>query len=257
MKQIFLILTIFILTAVMGFAQGTSSPTQGVFTSVSGKVQVKSKSGKKTRIAQKDSTVMEGERIVTDKDAKATLRLFDGSDLTISPQTDFRLAKLQKPSVQDKIMQFKLFAGKLLAQVKKLASAKSSFEIEAGGVVCGVRGTQFSMAFDPDKNTVYLNILEGSVFANAGGNTIIFNAGQQMEFINGLPNGNTGGNNPPPNNQGQGNNSPGGSFALGDLNNQFLNGLAVNGDNNFTNPNVEGSVHIRVNANVPPAETAP
>lgn len=231
----------------LGPSLAWGAPTQGLLTSVSGQVQVKSASGAKTREAQKGTTVSEGERIITDKASKATLQLFDGSELAISPGTDFTLDKLQQPSKTDKIIGFKLFVGKLLAKVKKLASAKSSFEIEAGGVVCGVRGTQFSMDYHPGQNTLDLNVLEGSVYANSNGNTNVFNAGQQVEFLNGEPQGKpNGGSNPPPN-KGQGaNNNP----ALGDLNHQFTGGLQVNGDNTLNDPGVEGSVRVNVHVGV-------
>src|SRR3974390_2467326 len=160
---------------VLGFnpakAATPAKTTQGLFTSVSGKVQVTSKSGNKTRTAQKDSTVVEGERIVTDKGSKATLQLFDGSQIEITPNTDLALTKMQKPSNQDKIFQFKLFVGNLLSKVKKLASSKSSFEIEAGGVVCGVRGTQYSYSFDPTTHNVTVHVDEGTVYLNSNGHT--------------------------------------------------------------------------------------
>lgn len=249
--------------AVLVSSPAWAAPNQGVFTSVSGQVQIKAKSGQKTRVAQKDSTVVEGESIVTDKNSKATLQLFDGSKLDISPGTNFQLAKLQKPSVQDKVMQFKLFVGKLFASVKKLASSKSSFEIEAGGVVCGVRGTQFSLDYNPGQSKVDLSVIEGTVYANSGGNSNVFTAGQNQEFINGNPTGNPNGNNSNPNtggkNQGKNNITEPVvlDVSLGDLNNQFGQGLAVNGDNNFTNPNVAGSIHITVRADVPAAENVP
>jgi len=236
-------------------AATTAKTTQGLFTSVNGKVQVTSASGKKTRAAQKDSTVVEGERIVTDKNSQATLQLFDGSQLEIKPGTDLALTKMQKPSSRDKIFQFKLFVGNLLSKVKKLASSKSSFEIEAGGVVCGVRGTQYDYSYDPKTHQVSVHVDEGTVYLNANGHTYLFTAGQSGKFINGMPGSGAPGqsSNPP---SGKGNDQTG-AGSLADLNQQFGEGLAINGDNNFTNPSVGGSLHINVHVNVPPVETVP
>ncbi|HEV2352598.1 MAG TPA: FecR family protein, partial [Puia sp.] len=210
--------------------------------------------GKTTRTVQKDSTVVEGERIVTDKDSKATVQLFDGSQIDINPNTDLALTKMQKPSAKDKILQFKLFIGSLLSKVKKLASSKSSFEIEAGGVVCGVRGTQYSYSYDPKAHNVTVHVDEGTVYLNSNGHTYLFTAGQTGIFTNGLPAVQKPGSasNPPP-----GGVNPTGISSLGDLNQQFGNSLAVNGDNNFTNPSVGGSLHINVHVNVSPPETVP
>src|SRR5258708_3619230 len=151
MKLIFLMGLFLIFSASQLFAA-----TDAVFTSVTGNVTVKAKKGKKTRPAQKDASVVEGEKITTDKDAQAVIRLFDGSELTVKPNTSFTLSSLQQPSANEKIIKFKLAFGGLLARVKKLLTPTSSFEVEAGGVVCGVRGTQFSLDYDPDENKVDL-----------------------------------------------------------------------------------------------------
>jgi hypothetical protein len=238
-----------------------SKLNQGIFTSVNGKVQIKSKSGNKTREAKKDSTVLEGERITTGKDSSAVLRLFDGSELKVSSKTEFWLSKLQTPSVKDKVLKFKLAFGQLAAKVKKLASSKSSFEIEAGGVVCGVRGTEYTYSYDPVTNKVTVKVLEGTVFMNSGGQTYLFTAGQTIEFNNGQPSPN---NPPQTSNQGKNTNKQdpsggdkGGTSSLADLNQQFGDGLSVNGDNSFTDPAVEGSVKLNVRVNVAPGETVP
>ena len=238
----------------IAWSASPSHTTQGLFTSVSGIVKVTSKSGQKTRTVQKDSTVVEGERILTDKNSKATVQLFDGSQIDINPNTDLVLTKMRKPSAKDKILQFKLFVGSLLSKVKKLASSKSSFEIEAGGVVCGVRGTQYSYSYDPKAHNVTVHVDEGTVYLNSNGHTYLFTAGQTGIFTNGLPAVQKPGasSNPPP-----GSVNPTGLSSLDDLNQQFGNGLAINGDNNFTNPSVGGSLHINVHVNVSPPETVP
>jgi len=278
MKRFLSLCLILSLASSLAWAATPATTTQGILTSVNGKVQIKNKSGKKTRIARKDSSVVEGERIVTAQDAKATLQLFDGSELAISPKTDFQLTKLQKPSGEDKILHFKLFVGRLFAKVKKLASSKSSFEVEAGGVVCGVRGTQFGLEYDPGKNKLGLGVYEGSVYTNWNGHSSFYNAGENVDFNNGQPNnpghnGNNGGGN------GQGGDNKGGGNkgggALGDMGNQFETGLSVTGGddngltggngnglsggkgNGFTDPGVEGSVHLGVQIHVAPGETVP
>lgn len=250
-----------------------SKLNQGIFTSVNGKVQIKSKSGNKTREAKKDSTVLEGERITTGKDSSAVLRLFDGSELKVSSKTEFWLSKLQTPSVKDKVLKFKLAFGQLAAKVKKLASSKSSFEIEAGGVVCGVRGTEYTYSYDPVTNKVTVKVLEGTVFMNSGGQTYLFTAGQTIEFDNGKPNpanppSQTQGGDKDKDNNNDGNKDTSGgdgtdngedysTSSLADLNEQFGDGLSINGDNSFTDPAVEGSVKLNVRVNVAPGETVP
>ncbi len=235
---------------VMAATQAVSTnPNQGVFTSVDGKVEIRGGKGHKVREAKKDSTVIEGEKIVTSDNSTATLKLFDGSELKVSPKTEFGLTKLQKTSVQDKVIQFKLLVGKLFAQVKKLASAKSSFEIEAGGVVCGVRGTSYSVETTQTQNgksqQVLVQVTDGSVLTtDLDGHHFIINPGPPVKFINGIqftiPSG-QGGTNP---NQGNGS-----TTGLNDLNGQFTNQIKNNGDKNRNDGSVNG-VNVNVNVHV-------
>ncbi|HEY5037444.1 MAG TPA: FecR family protein, partial [bacterium] len=189
------------------------------------------------------------------------VKLFDGSELKVDPKTTIGLSTLQKPSDQDKVMKFKLFLGKVFASVQKLASSKSSFEIEAGGVVCGVRGTQFTMGYDPGDGHVQVFVQEGTVFTDANGNITIVPAGHGASFTNGNPDkGGQGNNNPNGNGNGNGKengNDDGPHTGLNDLNHQFTGGILVNGDNSFTDPAVGGGKKVTVNVRVLPGETVP
>ena len=180
MKRILLLLLILFVPAGM-----LSAATEALFTSVTGKVQIKAAKGKKSRVAHLKSTVLEGDRIVTGPADQATLQTFDGSEIQVSPNTDFTLEKLQQIGSMDKALQFKLAVGKLFANVKKLFSSKSSFEIEAGGVVCGVRGTQYSMFYDPSTGKVDVVVTEGTVWTTADGKTGELHGGQSGTYFNG------------------------------------------------------------------------
>jgi hypothetical protein len=233
-----------------------AAPAEASFTSVKGTVNVKDKKGK-TSAAEKSLTVTQGETISTADNSTAVLQSFDGSTLDIKPNTKVIINALQKPSLTDKIIKFKLLVGDLLAKVKKLTSSQSSFEVEAGGVVCGVRGTQFDMGYNPDTHTVDLKVFEGSVFTDSNGKNNIFNAGQQGEFLNGHLTNPGGNSQTPPDNGKTGNPNGGPSPGLSDLNGQFTNGILVNGDNTFTDPAVAGSVKLNVHVNVGTQETVP
>jgi len=234
-KMLFAFILTGLVTAPL-FAATHSNPNQGIFTSVDGKVQVKTKKGHKTKTAQKDLTVFEGDRIITSDNSKATIRLFDGSSLDISPKTEFILSKLQKPTEQDKVIQFKLIVGKLLAAVEKLTTSKSSFEIEAGGVVCGVRGTHFSVSNDGQHHPqILVQVFSGSVYTiDVNGHHYIFNPGPPIKFINGsqiqTP------NNP--------NNPSSLTTGLKDLNNQFNSSILINGQHTLSS--VQGTIKVNV-----------
>ena len=189
-----------VLTALLllTFCAKTWAATEASFTAVAGKVEVKDAEGKHTRSAKLDGQVTEGETISAGADGQATLRLFDGSEVKVSPNTAFTVEKLQQPSLQDKVIQFKLSIGKLFAVVKKLASSNSSFEIEAGGVVCGVRGTEYSMEYNPSTGKVDVLVVTGTVWSTSNGQTQILHGGQGGTWFHDSWTPHTPGGNPPP-----------------------------------------------------------
>jgi hypothetical protein len=185
MRSISTLVFALVLASGPAWAADSATPPQGVFTSVSGKVRVENSQGK-SRDAVRDSAVEENEKIIAGAKASATLKLFDGSELKISSDTSVRISQLHPKGKNDKTIKFKLLLGNLWASVQKLASKKSSFEIEAGGVVCGVRGTQYSVKYEPDKGKVHLNVFEGVVYTHSGKKTQDFPAGSQADFLNGV-----------------------------------------------------------------------
>jgi hypothetical protein len=225
--------------------------TEAIFSSVSGKVVIKRQDGSILRAAEKDSAVVEGQRIVAGSDGRAILKTFDGSEIRISPNTDLVLKKLRKPQAKDKIIQFKLLMGQLLALVKPLLSSHSTFEIESGGVVCGVRGTRYQVKYEPSTHTVYLQVMEGTVYADSNGRKVDYGPGSSVVFHNGVPG--KAPNNGVPN--GKGADSTGAS--LQDLEDQFQIGLSSNGNRVYTDPSVEGSIKVKLSANVGLGENVP
>jgi hypothetical protein len=232
----------FFICATAAFAK--VSP-KGTFISVSGTVEIKSQTIHRARLAKVGDTVVQGQRVVTKKDSNAVIQFFDGSQLTIKPNTDFWLSELEKPSDKDKVLKFKMLVGQLIAQVTKLGSSNSAFEIQAGGVVCGVRGTHFSMDFNPQNQKLVLDVFDGTVYSHFHGHSQDFGAGSEGEFVNGkfIP-----GLKPP---------GPGSDPALRDLSLQFQNNVNVNHDNGQTDPAVGGSSNLHITVDTPPRENVP
>jgi hypothetical protein len=229
--------------------------SEALFTSVTGKVEIKGHKGHMLRIAHKDVTVVEGERIITGANAQATLQTFDGSEIQISPNTDVWMEKLRKPDANDKVIQFKMEMGQLMAQVKHLFSAQSSFEISAGGVVCGVRGTQYQVKYDPSTHTVYLGVLDGTVYAGSNGQTRDYGKGSSEVFRNGVPVG--GANNGIQGETPEGKTASIFADSLDEMEDQFQVGLPSNDNRLFTDPSVEGSVRVKLSANISAGEDVP
>ncbi len=226
-----------------------SSPS-ATFLFVKGVVTVRDVQGK-TRTASKGTTAFEEERVSVAKESQATLRLFDGSTLDLSSKSQLVLQKLRQPSEKVKNIEFQLAFGAILAKVKKLLSSQSSFEVKAGGVVCGVRGTEFAFSYDPDKDWITLKVHEGTVYVNSAGKTSFYHAGENLELLHGLPAPESTGASvkntlgaalPQLNNSLNTSGSLGGGLssglgigaALTDLNTQFTAGILVNQQNTLS-----------------------
>jgi ferric-dicitrate binding protein FerR (iron transport regulator) len=234
-------------------AEKKAASTDAVFASVSGTVTVKTQKGTAKTVKQGDHA-RQGETVTVAKGGSAALKLFDGSTIELKSNSRIVLTTLKKSSKQDNKLRFKLAFGELVAKVKKLLTPKSSFEIEAGGVVCGVRGTAYTISYDPETGVMTIKVTEGSVLVvDKNGNKYLVKAGEEMEFVNGKP------KKDEPKEEttssGEGSNEDTVTLALEDLNSQFESGLGTNGDKNFSDAN--GSGPVKVNVQVRPGQPSP
>ena len=209
------------------------------FSSVQGQVKVFTPKGN-SRKAILNHIVHPGDSIQVGSDSKASVSLPDGSSLDLDSNSRVTISSLTQPSPETKNYLFKLAIGKLFAQVRKLMSSKSSFEVEAGGVVCGVRGTYFSMAFNPDTKALDLNVFNGKVGATCGGSTQFFSQGQGGRFLSGHWDGKIS-NAGSPSKGGNGNNGGKGNSGGSTGNGSGGNGGSNSGNNGGSNENSGGS----------------
>ncbi|HEY5038176.1 MAG TPA: FecR family protein [bacterium] len=128
------------------------------------------------------------DRIVTGKDGTVYLEFQEGGTIEIGPNSDMKVGEVNvKPDTFK--ARFLLAFGKVRSLVKKLTTASSSFEIEAGGTVAGVRGTVFEVGYDKSKDRLTDKTFEGSIYARANGNSKenIVDKGNSMTVDKGGP----------------------------------------------------------------------
>jgi ferric-dicitrate binding protein FerR (iron transport regulator) len=225
-----------------------------VFSSVKGTVTVQGTGGKNRQVQPNDKAYS-GEAIQVGPKSETMITLADGSTLDLTANSRMVLASLKQPTPLLKNFMFQLGLGKVYAIVSKLVGSKSSFEIEGGGVICGVRGTEFSMEYDPNTGKVEVAVLKGMVSVLGKDTVQNFTAGQHGSFLNGHSLGNNGapGSSPVP----PGSKSPGPppanpppnlvpGTALNDLNGQFTGGILVNSANSLTAAQQTLSIHLIV-----------
>jgi prepilin-type N-terminal cleavage/methylation domain-containing protein len=90
----------------------------------------------------------------------------DGTVLTLGQDTEALIAILASTGNGDALTVVGMYKGALLAEVKKLVTRDSTFEVSTPGAVTGVRGTVFGVSLDLEGNTT-VSVYEGAVKVKA------------------------------------------------------------------------------------------
>jgi hypothetical protein len=113
----------------------------------SGDAKVLKESNDQWKNAKENMTLEEGDRIRVGDGTEVILRLKDDTVVHLDENSELEIARLSENESQGFLSRLKLLVGSILSDVKKnLPDTHSSFEVESGGVVCGVRGTIFEVA---------------------------------------------------------------------------------------------------------------
>lgn len=138
---------------------------------------------KKSHAAKPPETLVQADQIKTGADGKAYLEFQNGGVVEVGPNTGVSVKQLKVDDTSFKA-RFLLAWGKVKAKVKKLTTSSSTFEVEAGGVVAGVRGTVFGVEYDKDKKKVDAQTFEGSIFTRVKDHEEVIDKGYSMAIQN-------------------------------------------------------------------------
>lgn len=136
-------------------------PTGYVLDQIKGTVLVLPQGASKPVTAEADQVVQIGDEITTNPGSEASLTFNGAAMVQLSGGSDLKVGDLARPNEKGFLSRLKLLGGQVLAQVEKMGKSHSVFEIESGGVVCGVRGTAFEV--EKDGALVQTNTYEGVV----------------------------------------------------------------------------------------------
>jgi ferric-dicitrate binding protein FerR (iron transport regulator) len=118
------------------------------------------------------------------KDSEASLMLETETSVHLSENSDLKIKEIGANKSGGFVSRLLFMTGKLLADVKKnLQSSNSTFEVEANGVVCGVRGTAFEVNVSGDDSQVSTH--EGKVEVSGGNDSHLVEAGNFSSFKKG------------------------------------------------------------------------
>lgn len=109
-------------------------------------------------------TIGENASIQTGRNAFVTLRLSDGSAVSVPSQSDIRIARMRRILLtgaveRDVVIQ----SGRIHAQVTPMHDPESTFRVITPITMSAVRGTDFSIAYDPQMERSGTMVLGGKV----------------------------------------------------------------------------------------------
>ena len=121
--------------------------------------------------------VRSGQRIRTDSSGSATVRFFEGTETTITADTDATLTTVSGRLGGALQVTWTQRAGSTEHKVVPLRGRTASYQVETPGGTLQVQGTSFSVAVQPDGQTL-VSVAEGQVTMTGSGETVTLQAGQ-------------------------------------------------------------------------------
>jgi hypothetical protein len=187
-----LIATFFLVVLAVNFstvhAQTTydqiADPVEYVIDDMKGDVQVLEENSKTWDPAQEGQVLESGDEIKVGDNSEATLTMQSETQVHLSADSDLKVGEIEPNTTNGFLSHLVVIAGVILSDVKKnLLESHSSFEIEANGVVCGVRGTAFEVS--NINGNVVTATHEGKVETMVGGESHFVTEGSAASFSGG------------------------------------------------------------------------
>jgi hypothetical protein len=160
-----------------------NAPLVWVLEDVTGTVLLQASGDTFANPVTEGQAVHPGDEVITRDASEAVLTLDETTLFRLSEDGDVKVSQLAWNSSGGFVSRLELAAGRVLSEVEKLSDRGSTFEVESGGVICGVRGTSFEVAKTADG--VEDSTFNGEVGVAAGGNTQSIGAGEHGGFSNG------------------------------------------------------------------------
>ena len=167
-----------------------------------GDVKIESAVGGKVSTAAAGAKVCQGDTIIAGLQSRAKVKMEDGNELNISPESRIKLEVYEyKPADNKKKVMLNVLYGKVRSATreenmyndKAKDGQANTFQVKTKSAVAGVRGTDFLTSFDRKTSKTEVVTFKGSVdVGRAGpGGTILgavsIGAGQKTEALPGAP----------------------------------------------------------------------
>lgn len=167
-----------------------------------GDVKVESGKDKSVKIAPQGTKVCQGDTVIAGTQSRAKVKMEDGNELNISPDSKILLETYEyKVADNKKKVMLNVLYGKVRAATreenmyndKTKDGQANTFQVKTKSAVAGVRGTDFLTSFDKTTSKTEIITFKGNVeVGTPGPNGAIMNpvsvpAGQKTEALPGAP----------------------------------------------------------------------
>ena len=160
---------------------------QGTVQHLSGTLHVQRADGS-VRLVSERSQVLTGDVVSTERDSYAQIRLTDGGQLTLRPNTQMRIEgyDFSESEPQKDNFVFALLKGGMRAVTGLIGkrASKDAYKLRTATATVGIRGTDFNAIEVPPGGGggpppgVYVVVSDGLVVVTAGGMELVAGAGQ-------------------------------------------------------------------------------
>jgi hypothetical protein len=157
-----------------------NGPLEYVLEDLSGTVLIQSSGDALPEPAEEEQTVQAGDEIITQAGSEASLSLNETTMFHLSENSDVKVDQLARNDTQGFTSRLALTAGKVLCEVEKLSQSHSIFEVNSGGVVCGVRGTSFEV--EKQDSDIQTSTFNGSVAVEKDGTSQTVEANEHGDY---------------------------------------------------------------------------
>jgi len=161
-------------------------PDQPVFSSVEGAVNVDQPTGVQVR-ARKGDPLRRKSMVATSNRGSALLRTTDGSETRIHPATAFVFEADHEGPKGDRQVLLQLRLGRLVAKVKDGLPDDSAYVIAVGSLrFAALKEAEYSVQYDPRKERIVLEVLDGEVVAGPRRQGRTFGRGERATYVKGV-----------------------------------------------------------------------
>lgn len=162
-----------------------AGPEQAYFSSVEGAVNVDRPTGVQVR-AREGDPLRAKSMVATSNRGSAVLKTTDGSETRIHPATAFIFDGDSAGPKGDRQVRIGLRLGRLVAKVKGGNPEGSSYSISVGSIRFTAFEAEFSVRYDPRKERIVLEVLDGEVTAGRKGQGRVYPKGVRAVWVRGV-----------------------------------------------------------------------